>query len=109
MGRPLVTKVCPQPGCPNDQPCAEHTPKPWAGSNRRSRLPAGWSARIVPAILQRDHHTCQRCHGTRCGNLDPEVDHIIPNDDHRPENLQTLGHTCHVEKTNAEAAAARTR
>lgn len=97
---------CPQPGCPNLRPCAEHETKPWQGSDRSRRLPGNWDT-LRAIVLERDHRTCQACYGLRCGNRNLEVDHIIPGDDHRTGNLQTLGHDCHTEKTTAEAAAAR--
>ena len=99
-------KICPKPGCPNTTPCPDHHPVAWAGSTRSSRLPSNWQ-RIRQQVLTRDHHTCQACHGTRCGNRRLEVDHIDRGDDHRLANLQTLGHDCHVAKTTAEAAEAR--
>lgn len=105
MARRLA-KVCPQPGCPNLQPCELHAPKPWAGSDRASRLPANWQA-IRRQVLRRDRHTCQACHGERCGNQRLEVDHIDRGDDHSLANLQTLGHDCHLAKSLHEATQAR--
>jgi 5-methylcytosine-specific restriction endonuclease McrA len=65
------------------------------------------------AILNRDHHQCvHTTGGQRCPNTTHlEIDHITPHhleiNDH-PTNLQTLCHTHHQAKTNAEAQAART-
>ena len=106
MPRTRLPTVCTTPGCPNLQPCIDHARKAWATSTRAGRLPRNWQA-IRAAVLKRDGHTCQACSGNRCGNIDLEVDHIAPNDDHSFTNLQTLGHACHQAKTQAEAAAAR--
>jgi 5-methylcytosine-specific restriction protein A len=99
--------VCSQPGCPILKPCELHAPKPWAGSDRRSRLPKNWSS-ITAAVKRRDRYTCQACGGTRCGNRNLEVDHITRGDDHRMTNLQTLGaKPCHTDKTTREATEGR--
>lgn len=100
-----AAKVCSYPTCPNLQPCPDHTLKPWAGSTRRKRLPRGWE-RLRRFILSRDP-ICKD--GRACGGmaLSKEVDHIVNNDDHRPENLQGICRQCHRNKTQAEAARAR--
>lgn len=100
--------MCPQPGCANDQPCPDHTPKPWASSDRAARLPRNWST-IRARIIRRDGATCQACYGMRCGSVRLEVDHIVNNDDHSDANLRTLGHECHAAKTQAEAQAGRVK
>lgn len=100
--------VCGTPGCPELNPCPHHTPKPWAGSTRRKRLPPGWSTRIQPAILRRDGHRCQADeHDPRCDGTATEVDHITRGDDHRPSNLRAMNHWCHQRKTLTEATTAR--
>lgn len=108
MARTRAPAVCSVHGCLNDQPCPEHKREPWAGSDRSARLPNGW-AKIRQQVLRRDHHTCQHCHGLRCHNVDLEVDHITPGDNHHMSNLQTLGRSCHLAKTLTEAANARRR
>lgn len=99
-------RVCGKQGCPvltNTAYCTEHTTKPWAGSDRRQRLPRNW-ARIRRVILHRNP-TCQNC----MANPSTEVDHIVPGDDHQFPNLQALCHDCHRRKTLREAAEARTQ
>lgn len=78
----------------------------WAGSTRRARLPKDWPAR-VKAVRKRDRDTCYVCGGKRCGNRNIEVDHVQPGDDHRLENLATIGRACHSTKTSREAHANR--
>jgi 5-methylcytosine-specific restriction enzyme A len=104
--RARAATVCTTPGCPNLQPCEQHAPQPWAGSDRARRLPPDWQQRRT-RILSRDGHTCQACFGTRCANRHLEVDHVHRGDDHADSNLQTLGSDCHKAKTAAEAAEAR--
>lgn len=72
----------------------------WVNSDRRSELPPGWAA-LRAAALERDGHRCV-APWTTCGDPATDVDHIIPGNDHRLENLQSLCHPHHVEKTNAE-------
>jgi len=81
----------------------------WAGSDRRSRLPANWPA-IRVEILKRDGHRCTWLFrpGQRCPKrIDLQVDHIIPNDDHSPSNLRTLCETHHNWKSAREGVAAK--
>lgn len=65
----------------------------------------GVSRTQADRIRARDEHTCQKC-----GTFGHEVDHITPvsqggtNDD---ANLQVLCATCHMVKTQTEAAQAR--
>lgn len=103
MSKMRGARICPTHGCPNDMPCEAHQRKAWEGSTRAERLPSNWSA-IRRRILRRDGYRCQ---ASGCGARATEVDHIIPNDDHSPENLQSLCSPHHLEKTLAEAAAAR--
>jgi 5-methylcytosine-specific restriction enzyme A len=85
-------------------------PGGWAGSDRRERLPPDWR-RIVARILARDNHQCQapKLDGTLCLAPATQVDHIVPGDDHRDENLQALCRWHHGRKSSAEGNAARTR
>ena len=79
----------------------------WSTSTRAQRLPKGWTT-LRRTVLARDHHTCQAItHTPDCDGRATEVDHIIPGDDHRLENLQGLSQPCHLAKTRAEDAARR--
>lgn len=84
-------------------------PGNWGGSSRRSRLPRGW-AKLQAKVLKRDGRICHVCHGPGAD----AVDHIIPGDDHTPENLKAIHQDvwpyCHRTKSAREggtAAAAR--
>lgn len=96
-------RPCSHPPCPNLQPCPDHPKVAWQGSTRSARLPKGWDKRRR-YILQRDP-ICKVCNEA----LSIEVDHIIPGDDHSHSNLQGICTPCHREKTQREAAEARTR
>lgn len=74
----------------------------WASSDRRKRLPPGWSSTIQPRILARDGHRCYLC-----GGHATEVDHVERGDDHRDSNLKAICIPCHRAKTAAEANAVR--
>ena len=84
----------------------------WANSNRRQELPTNWNS-LAASIRKRDGHRCTweyrvedeiiRCTATE--RL--EVDHRIPGDDHSPENLRTLCHAHHAQKTQRESWQAR--
>lgn len=79
----------------------------WAGSNRRSELPADWPQRRA-LVLDRDGHRCRwRARDKVCGKHANEVDHIRPGNDHRPENLQALCTNHHAIKSSREGNAAR--
>ena len=69
----------------------------WTGSTRNQRLPGNWR-RLRQAILHRDHFICQ-IQGPKCTGRAAEVDHIVPGDDHRPDNLQAVCQPCHQDKT----------
>lgn len=83
---------------------------PWATSDRRSRLPRDWSARVA-RIRIRDRGVCQWSddNGGICGAQGRDVDHIIPGDDHADANLWLLCGPHHDAKTAAEASEARWR
>lgn len=81
---------------------------PWSTSTRRSQLPPNWAA-IRRIILTRDSHRCQArdSTGALCGEAANQVDHIIPGNDHKPTNLQSLCRWHHARKSSAEGNAAR--
>lgn len=97
------TAVCGVPGCPHIRPCdvPGHEKVPWAGSDRRSRLPANWAA-IRRRVLRRDR-LCRNC----LAEPSTEVDHIVHGDNHTMANLQGLCSACHLAKTLAEATLGR--
>lgn len=81
----------------------------WETSDRRSRLPSDWAA-TVRRILNRDGQRCRFLfpNGGRCpAREDLQVDHIMPGDDHRDDNLQTLCARHHSMKSAKEGVAAR--
>ena len=85
----------------------------WHDSDRRDRLPADWSKRRL-AALERDGHRCTwvyRLDGgkVRCSARAAEVDNHINNDDHALDNLRSLCHDHHAQKTQAESWASRSK
>ena len=73
-----------------------------ASSRRVIPLPANWP-QLRAQCLARDGYRCRRC-----GSRDRlECDHAGSDDDHSPDNLQTLCHKCHARKTALSANAAR--
>lgn len=81
----------------------------WEGSDRADRLPPNWATEIVPFILKRDEYRCRIRWDAGCQIVADQVDHIINNDDHRPENLQAGCGWCHGKKSSAEGNTARRR
>lgn len=78
----------------------------WKGSTRRQRLPRDWP-RIRQRILTRDRWQCTwRINGTPCGERATDVDHIIPGDDHRDENLASVCSRHHRRKSSSEGGQA---
>lgn len=77
----------------------------WAGSNRRSRLPADWP-KIRSRVLKRDGRICHICHQPGADG----VDHVIPGDDHSEANLRAVHHNtppyCHRTKSSSEGGRA---
>lgn len=82
----------------------------WQGSDRRERLPDDW-AKTRKRILRRDGFRCTARdeRGFRCDEAATDVDHIIPGDDHRDENLTSLCGWHHAKKTGAEGARAKAK
>lgn len=116
-----ASKPCGTPGCPNLQPCPEHTRKSWAThTGRHGRMRSGSrEQRLNRAVMLRDEG---RCH--ICGEYGAdEVDHVIPlkpaarlprdrdlplhfidsMDNRKPAHAKP----CHAEKSAMEAARAR--
>ncbi len=82
----------------------------WEGSDRAARLPRDWRERRAK-VLERDGHRCTVLmrNGSRCRDRATEVDHIVPGDDHRLDNLRAICAWHHARKSSAEGNAARTR
>nr|DAX21639.1 MAG TPA: HNH endonuclease [Caudoviricetes sp.] len=72
-------------------------------SRRRKELPKDWD-RIRRTVLRRDGGLC-----VFCGNPANQVDHIIPDGPHVPDNLRALCHHCHMVRTQQQSAEARKR
>jgi 5-methylcytosine-specific restriction enzyme A len=81
----------------------------WDTSGRRAQLPSNWGT-IRRRILERDQHRCTApTHVDACDGTATEVDHIHDPGDHSDDNLRSLNHWCHQQRTLAQAAAARAR
>jgi 5-methylcytosine-specific restriction protein A len=83
-------------------------PGNWAGSDRRSRLPADWPS-IRADVFARDGHRCTvlMTNDQRCPVTDGlECDHINRGDDHRMINLRTICAGHHQQKSSEEGRAA---
>lgn len=87
---------------------------PWAGSNRRARLPSDWQAKRTEGTRRNPRHICHWC-GLPGGD---EFDHKNPGDDHSQDNLDWIHgrravergistRNCHGEKSALEGAAAK--
>jgi 5-methylcytosine-specific restriction enzyme A len=87
---------------------------PWAGSDRRARLPANWDELRAEGERRNPQHICHWC-GLPGGD---EFDHVRRGDDHRQENLDwihgpravardVVSRNCHAEKTAAEKTPLR--
>lgn len=85
----------------------------WAGSDRRSRLPRDWPARVA-ATRDRAGGRCEgislhgedRWHVDECNGIGRDCDHDKRGDDHSLTNLVWLNSYCHLRKTQHEAAEA---
>jgi 5-methylcytosine-specific restriction protein A len=80
----------------------------WSGSERRSQLPAKWSA-IRRRVLRRDGSRCTALshEGVRCAEPATDVDHIVPGDNHGLHNLRSLCAWHHRKKSSSEGGSAR--
>jgi 5-methylcytosine-specific restriction enzyme A len=98
-------QLCRNPRCPHLAVdtrgyCPTHDPGPWSGT---TAMPPGWHT-TQPAVLDRDHHTCQTCGATAT-----TVDHITPRsaggtDD--PSNLRALCTACHLTRSGQQGGHA---
>lgn len=81
-------------------------PRPaWAGSNRKSTLPADWD-RLRVVVLKRCNFVCEWTEdGVRCTSSATDVDHIDGALNHSLSNLQGLCNPHHLRKTGLDVAA----
>ena len=82
----------------------------WAGSDRRSHLPADWE-KIRAKRFQMDQYQCTATdiYGVRCLSPAEECDHIGSRDDHRLEMLRSLCTWHHGKKSGQQGAQAAAR
>lgn len=104
-----AAKACSEAGCPNLQPCPDHQRKPWDGSRRRTKVGSGHAQSKNRAyVFHRDGDICHVC-GLPGAN---EADHVIAlsegGEDHIDNMAPIHSIPCHRDKTQAEAARART-
>ena len=80
----------------------------WETSDRRSRLPANWSA-LVKQVKVRDGGQCtwRLPRGKRCPRPGTDVDHRVNDDNHDLSNLRLLCKHHHDKKTAREAWAGK--
>ncbi|MER7331689.1 MULTISPECIES: HNH endonuclease signature motif containing protein [unclassified Micromonospora] len=84
----------------------------WAGSTRKSTLPANWYTEIRAAVIERDKGKCRwpRPNGRGiCGHLGNQVDHKDDPLDHRLSNLQLLCERHHNLKSSRQGNEARAK
>lgn len=114
----MATRVCPEPGCPNLQPCELHVRKPWAKTSARNTARAsgnGWAQqRERQAILKRDGYRCtwHDEHGNRCPARAVIVDHVVNVAEGGTDTADNKAGLCaphHDVKTKAERARGRRR
>lgn len=101
-----AAKICPMHGCPNPQPCAEHTPRPWAGQGTGGSRGYGWAwTKTRVAVLKRDRRRCCEC-GAPATDVHHRVARVNGGTDDL-ENLISLCAECHHKVTARQAATAR--
>lgn len=103
-----AAKICSIPECAQLQPCSVHAKKPWAGSRRRERTMSGSRQQRRAQAVMRLHDGI--CHV--CGHPgSDEVDHVVSLAEGGADTMDNLrpihAVPCHVVKTAAEAARAR--
>jgi 5-methylcytosine-specific restriction protein A len=80
---------------------------PWQGSTRKSTLPADWD-RLRRAVFARDGHRCVIIEdGLRCPEKATDCDHIGDRDLHTLENLRSLCHDHHLQRSSQQGNAAQ--
>lgn len=81
---------------------------PWNTSDRLERLPSWWSKFTKDFLSKPENQKCKiKYEG--CQVEATEVDHIIPGDDHSPENFQPACERCHAKKSAKEGNEAKAR
>lgn len=81
----------------------------WKNSTRKQTLPPNW-ATLRKSILTRDQERCTwDDHGDRCTRPATEVDHVIPGQDHTPQNLRSLCRIHHRAKSSSEGGTASSK
>jgi 5-methylcytosine-specific restriction enzyme A len=87
--------------------------KPWQHQGSRHDRGYGYNwSKLRLTILDRDMHLCQTCLANGRPTQATEVDHVTPKADggtDDPSNLVAICTTCHMAKTQAEAAKAQGR
>ena len=80
----------------------------WAGSDRKSRLPADWPL-LRRIVRDRSGGRCEviKKNGRRCWDAATDCDHIVPGDDHSLSNLRDICTWHHRQKSSAEGNAAK--
>jgi 5-methylcytosine-specific restriction protein A len=80
----------------------------WAGSDRKSRLPADWQ-QLRAAVRERSGGRCEviKRNGKRCYDAATDCDHIIPGDDHSLANLRDICTWHHRRKSSREGNEAQ--
>lgn len=80
----------------------------WVGSTRKEQLPADWPS-LRKEVFARDGKICHICGGDGADR----VDHIVPGNNHAPENLAPVHDFapphCHRKKSSKEGHAAMAR
>src|SRR5690606_21515539 len=80
-------------------------PQQWQSSRRSRELPKNWAV-LRTRVIKRDGSVCKEC---KTYTKNPDVDHIVPGDNHSLSKLQGHCQECRKKRPAAEAAAARRR